>query len=54
MAGQALAGQLVTATGPGGVTYHTITNARGEYKFFGPTPTNVKVVSGRNGVIERK
>ena len=52
--GQAVAGQLVAATGPGGVTYHTVTNARGEYKFFRPTPTNVRVVSGRTGIIERK
>jgi hypothetical protein len=43
--GKALAGQLVAATGPGGVTYHTVTNAKGEYKFFEPGPTNVKIVA---------
>jgi hypothetical protein len=49
--GQAVAGQLVAATGPSGVTYHTVTNAQGEYKFFGSKPTDVKVVSGRTGPI---
>ena len=43
--GKALAGQLVTATGPNGVTYRTVTNAQGEYKFFQPAPTNVKIVT---------
>jgi hypothetical protein len=46
-AAQPIAGQVVTATGTGGVTYHTVTNAKGEYKFFGPAATNAKIVTGQ-------
>jgi hypothetical protein len=50
-AAKPIAGQVVTATGVGGVTYHTVTNAKGEYKFFNPAPTNVKVGTAFTGII---